>query len=264
MPFELLRPPCVQLEASCGYKSANTVFQVSKHSEPYSRANEWTMYSRFWKRIKTNESFLSNLVSLRPNWKSKINKKQLLISLAHLKRGTKALQIMMFDVKRTFITLPKKTSKPTIKGSKIQKVNSVNGFKSMETQESSRGIFNIRSWALQFIGGWHVFSLEWRLYRIIDLFLFLLLPSTFAKLKLNWIYCKSVTAYLFHIVAKNDAKVSLVFVEHDVFYKSFSKNSNQYLALPDHPPFLFCTNNNNTEKNLNQCARELFWKCFSQ
>ena len=47
MPFEPLRPPCVQLEASCGYKSANTLFQVSKHSEPYSRANEWTMYSRF-------------------------------------------------------------------------------------------------------------------------------------------------------------------------------------------------------------------------
>ena len=130
--------------------------------------------------------------------------------------------------------------------------------------KSSRKIFNIRSWALQFFGRWHVFSLEWRLYRIIDMFLFLLLPSTFAKLKLNWIYCKSVTAYLFHIVAKNDAKVSLAFVEHDVFYKSFSKNSNQYLALLDHVPFLFCTNNNKTEKNLNQFARELFWKYFSQ
>ena len=40
-------------------------------------------------------------------WKFKINKKQILISVAHLKLGQNALQVMMFDVKRTFITLPK-------------------------------------------------------------------------------------------------------------------------------------------------------------
>ena len=40
-------------------------------------------------------------------WKFKINKKQILISVAHLKLRQNALQVMMFDVKRTFITLPK-------------------------------------------------------------------------------------------------------------------------------------------------------------
>ena len=51
-------------------------------------------------------------------WKFKINKKQILISVAHLKLGQNALQVMMFDVKRTFITLPKNVKK---KGRKLKR-----------------------------------------------------------------------------------------------------------------------------------------------
>ena len=57
-------------------------------------------------------------------WKFKINKKQILISVAHSKLGQNALQVMMFDVKRTFIShhvTEKRQNQISKKGRKLKR-----------------------------------------------------------------------------------------------------------------------------------------------